>query len=100
MGHGSQEPAFAARPGATLLYAMEAVVYAATGHPQDPEKRRPTLNVLRLAPDGSELRLAQTVELPEGAAMPMFQCVPPDSNTLYVSPPPPPPRGPTVKGTR
>ena len=69
---------------------MEAVVYAATGHPQDPEKRRPTLNVLRLAPDGSELRLAQTVELPEGAAMPMFQCVPPDSNTLYVSPAPAP----------
>ena len=67
---------------------MEAVVYAATGHPQDPEKRRPTLNVLRLAADGSELRLAQTVELPEGAAMPMFQCVPTDSNTLYVSPDP------------
>jgi hypothetical protein len=41
-------------------------VFAATGHPQDPQKRTPTLNVLNLSADGKELALVQSLDLPEG----------------------------------
>ena len=61
----------------------DEIVYAATGHPQDPQKRRPTLHTPRLSADGSSLTALQSVSLPEGSAMPMFQALPSACNTLY-----------------
>ena len=68
---------------ATTIVMADEIVYAATGHPQDPQKRRPTLHTLRLSADGASLTALQSVSLPEGSAMPMFQALPSACNTLY-----------------
>ena len=63
---------------------MPHTVYAAAqAHPQDPQARKPFLAVLSLADDGSALELLQKCELPDGAAMPMFQALSPSRKTLY-----------------
>ena len=53
----------------------DTTVFAACGHPGDPEERPPTIHVLRLSKDGTALSAASSVELPSGSAMPMFQAV-------------------------
>lgn len=67
-----------------LTSAMaDEIVYAATGHPQDPLQRRSTLHTLRLSADGATLTALQSINLPERSAMPMYQAMPTACNTLY-----------------
>jgi 6-phosphogluconolactonase (cycloisomerase 2 family) len=61
------------------------VVYAAAhcyGAPI-PDERAPTMNVLALSADGSELKLIQSVEMPSGTLMPVSQKITADKARLF-----------------